>query len=90
VTAPASALNLLNDVRHRERLARSRHTQQHLSAFVIVNAIDQFIYGFGLVASRSELTDEFKLLILVRHESGIAILAGGGNYNLGRLSFFFC
>ena len=49
------ALRLLDDLRHREGLARAGDAEQHLVALLPAHAVDQFGDGDGLVAGGLEI-----------------------------------
>ena len=45
-------IGLCDDIRHRERLTRARHTQQHLCMIAPTQALSELPDGLGLVARR--------------------------------------
>lgn len=49
------ALHLLDDLRHREGLARAGGAQQRLETQAVVQALDEGADGFGLIAFGGEL-----------------------------------
>ena len=54
-------LQLLDDVRHRERLARAGDAHQHLLGSTAAQAIDQFTNRLRLIAGRLERGVELEL-----------------------------
>src|SRR5262249_48742026 len=53
-------LQLLDDVRHRERLPRAGDSQQHLVAFLRTDAANQPLDRLGLIAGRLEVADQLE------------------------------
>ena len=60
-------LHPLNHIRHRKRLARTRHTQQHLRPAVVLHSRHQRLNRLRLVASRSKLAVQLELLVHLKH-----------------------
>ena len=50
-----------NHVGHGESLARTRHAEQHLRAVAPTDSVGKFLDGFGLVASRLIIGNEFEI-----------------------------
>ena len=72
--------HVLDDVRHRESLARTGHAKQRLELFSAVKSLGQFLDGFRLVARRAVRAHELK----VRTRIGLELLQVPRQTLLGR------
>ena len=65
-------VELCDDVGHGEGLAAARDTQQYLGTLAATYAVDQLLYGLGLVARRREIG--FKLKVHLEGFEGLKVL----------------
>ena len=68
-------VHLRQHLGHREGLARSGHTEQHLVRVAPVQALDQLGHGTNLVPADFEIADELESIVHGRHGSSVPGIA---------------